>query len=130
MPAELAQGAFDRSKADAFAARLLTALNDGALCLMASVGHRTGLFDAMSTSAPATSEEIAVRAGLNERYVREWLAAMTAVTAATRKVVIRSIRLYPPLANSATAAPTVASGTLRRMVNGCTNDSNLAARIM
>ena len=77
MPAELAQGTFERPKADAFAARFLRALNDGALCLMASIGHRTGLFDAMSTLPPATSEEIAVRAGLNERYVREWLGAMT-----------------------------------------------------
>ena len=77
MSTELAQGAFDRARADAFAARFLTALNDGALCLMASIGHRTGLFDAMSASPPATSEEIAARAGLNERYVREWLGAMT-----------------------------------------------------
>ena len=77
MSTELAQGAFDRAMADAFAARFLSALNDGALCLMASIGHRTGLFDAMSTSPPATSEEIAARAGLNERYVREWLGAMT-----------------------------------------------------
>jgi 2-polyprenyl-3-methyl-5-hydroxy-6-metoxy-1,4-benzoquinol methylase len=66
----------DPAKAEAFAGRLLGALNDGALCLMVSIGHRTGLFDAMSTSPPATSEEIAARAGLNERYVREWLGAM------------------------------------------------------
>jgi ubiquinone/menaquinone biosynthesis C-methylase UbiE len=67
---------FDPPKAEAFAGRLLGALNDGALCLMVSVGHRTGLFDVMSASPPATSAEIASRAGLNERYVREWLGAM------------------------------------------------------
>jgi 2-polyprenyl-3-methyl-5-hydroxy-6-metoxy-1,4-benzoquinol methylase len=67
----------DGTKAEAFAGRLLTALNDGALCLMVSVGHRTGLFDAMSQSPPSTSEELAAGAGLNERYVREWLGAMT-----------------------------------------------------
>jgi hypothetical protein len=38
---------FDSRKAEAFAGRLLKALNDGAFCLMASIGHRTGLFDAM-----------------------------------------------------------------------------------
>ena len=70
------QSPFDQAKADAFAGTLLTALNHGALCLMLSVGHRTGLFDAMSASPPATSGEIAARAGLNERYVREWLGAM------------------------------------------------------
>jgi hypothetical protein len=52
----------DRTKAEAFAGRLLTALNDGALCLMVSVGHRTGLVDAMSQSPPSTSEEIAAGA--------------------------------------------------------------------
>lgn len=67
---------FDPAKAEAFAGRLLTALNNGALCLMASIGHRTGLFDVMRELAPATSAEIAARAGLNERYVREWLGAM------------------------------------------------------
>src|SRR5690606_17547953 len=67
---------YDSAKAADFADRLLRALNDGALCLMVSIGHRTGLFDAMSRLAPATSEDIADAAGLNERYVREWLGAM------------------------------------------------------
>jgi ubiquinone/menaquinone biosynthesis C-methylase UbiE len=67
---------FDSVKAGAFAERLLGTLNQGALCLMISVGHRTGLFDALRESAPATSAEIAVNAKLNERYVREWLGVM------------------------------------------------------
>ncbi len=66
----------DQAKAEAFAGRLLEVLNNGGLTLMISVGHRTGLFDAMSEFPPATSEEIAQKAGLNERYVREWLGAM------------------------------------------------------
>lgn len=68
--------AFDTAKAGAFADRLLTALNHGAFCLMASIGHRVGLFDAMHSQPPMTSEEIASRANLNERYVREWLGSM------------------------------------------------------
>jgi ubiquinone/menaquinone biosynthesis C-methylase UbiE len=67
---------FDDDKAGAFADRFVSALNDGALCLMASIGHRTGLFDTMDGMAPASSTEIAAAAGLNERYVREWLGAM------------------------------------------------------
>ena len=66
----------DSAKAEAFAGRLLRALNDGALCLMISIGHRVGLFDAMREFPPATSDEIARHTGLNERYVREWLGAM------------------------------------------------------
>jgi 2-polyprenyl-3-methyl-5-hydroxy-6-metoxy-1,4-benzoquinol methylase len=77
MAAGDARTPFDPAKAEAFGKRVLGALNDGALCLMLSVGHRTGLFDAMSGLPPSTSQEIAERAGLDERYVREWLGAMT-----------------------------------------------------
>ncbi|MGH9201993.1 MAG: transcriptional regulator, partial [Vicinamibacterales bacterium] len=83
MSAESMQVDVDTTKAEAFAGRLLTALNDSALCLMVSVGHRTGLFDVMSQSPPATSEELAARAGLNERYVREWLGAMVTARVVT-----------------------------------------------
>src|SRR5258708_26155720 len=67
---------YDSAKANGFAERLLRTLNEGALCLMISVGHRTGLLDAMRDAAPATSVEIAAKAGLNERYVREGLGAI------------------------------------------------------
>jgi len=66
----------DQNKAEEFAERMLGVLNDGALALMTSIGHRTGLFDAMAGLVPSTSEQIASAANLNERYVREWLAAM------------------------------------------------------
>ena len=68
---------FDSQRAEAFVGRILQTLNNGALCLMISIGHRTGLFDAMRGAPASTSAEIATRAGLNERYVREWLGAMT-----------------------------------------------------
>jgi len=60
-----------------FADRMLRTMNEAALALMVSVGHRTGLFDAMAAMPTATSAEIASRASLDERYVREWLAVMT-----------------------------------------------------
>jgi 2-polyprenyl-3-methyl-5-hydroxy-6-metoxy-1,4-benzoquinol methylase len=66
----------DQKKAEEFAGRMLEVLNAGALAIMTSIGHRTGLFDAMAGLAPSTSEQIASAAGLNERYVREWLGAM------------------------------------------------------
>lgn len=53
-----------------------TAINSGALMLMISIGHRTGLFDTMNGMDWTDSEELADQAGLNERYVREWLGAM------------------------------------------------------
>jgi len=69
-------GALDRSGAEGFAERMVRMLNDGMLCLMVSIGHRAGLFDAMGDGEPRTSPQLADHAGLRERYVREWLGAM------------------------------------------------------
>ena len=66
----------DAAKAEAFAGHVVGILNGGMLSLMIGIGHRTGLFDTMAEMPPSTSEEIANKAGLNERYVREWLGAM------------------------------------------------------
>ena len=68
---------FSQQRAETFAGRMIGALNEGAIAVMTSIGHRTGLFDAMSGLPRSTSEEIAAAADLNERYVREWLGAMT-----------------------------------------------------
>ena len=67
---------FDPEKAAAFGGRILQVLGGGLLSLMVDIGHRTGLFAAASEGW-ATSDQLAARAGLTERYVREWLGAMT-----------------------------------------------------
>ncbi len=72
----MTQLTFNQSKMEAFMEQMVTMLNGGALSLMTSIGHRTGLFDTMRQLPPATSHQIASAAGLQERYVREWLAAM------------------------------------------------------
>jgi SAM-dependent methyltransferase len=66
----------DRTRADAFAQRALGIVNDAFLALGLSVGHQAGLFDTLAALPPSTSQQIAAAAGLNERYVREWLGAM------------------------------------------------------
>ncbi|WIX99190.1 class I SAM-dependent methyltransferase [Amycolatopsis mongoliensis] len=58
-----------------FAAHLTATMTGSALTMLIGVGHRTGLFEA-AARGPATSGELAGRAGLQERYVREWLGAM------------------------------------------------------
>jgi SAM-dependent methyltransferase len=63
--------------AEAFEDKLVGILNGGALSLMISIGHRTGLFDALASLPPVDSATLAEEAGLQERYVREWLGAMT-----------------------------------------------------
>jgi 2-polyprenyl-3-methyl-5-hydroxy-6-metoxy-1,4-benzoquinol methylase len=67
----------NESKAELFAEKMIGALNGAALALMTSIGHRTGLFDVLSKLPPSTPVEIAEAANLSERYVREWLGAMT-----------------------------------------------------
>ena len=67
---------FNNAKAEAFAEQMVNILNSGAISLMTSIGHRTELFDTMAELSPSTSQQIADAAGLNERYVREWLGAM------------------------------------------------------
>lgn len=67
---------FNEAKVEALAEQITGFLNHGALAVMTSIGHRTGLFDTMAQLPPATSGQIAAAAGLQERYVREWLGAM------------------------------------------------------
>jgi 2-polyprenyl-3-methyl-5-hydroxy-6-metoxy-1,4-benzoquinol methylase len=62
---------------DEFSERIVAAIDGASLALLLSIGHQTGLLDTMAGLAPATSAQIAEAAGLNERYVREWLAGMT-----------------------------------------------------
>jgi SAM-dependent methyltransferase len=65
----------DRKRVQEFARRLFGHYTSGMLALMVDVGHKTGLFEA-AAKGPATSAELAERAELNERYVREWLGAI------------------------------------------------------
>jgi 2-polyprenyl-3-methyl-5-hydroxy-6-metoxy-1,4-benzoquinol methylase len=48
---------------------------NGALILM---GDRLGLYKAMDGSGPLTSADLALKTGMNERYLREWLSAQAA----------------------------------------------------
>jgi 2-polyprenyl-3-methyl-5-hydroxy-6-metoxy-1,4-benzoquinol methylase len=64
------------SKAEQFAESLFDTYTKSLLTFIIDIGHRTGLFDA-AAQGPTTSAELAARAGLQERYVREWLGAVT-----------------------------------------------------
>lgn len=59
-----------------FAGRMTDAIDSASVAILASIGHQTGLFETLSTLPAATSVQIADAAGLNERYVREWLGGM------------------------------------------------------
>ena len=57
----------------ALAGRLFEALLGTADLLNVYLGDRLGLYAALAQGGPATSAELAARAGIAERYAREWL---------------------------------------------------------
>lgn len=66
----------DAADPEEVAGRVVGILNDGAICVLASIGHELGLFETLASLPPATSAQVADAAGLDERYVREWLGGM------------------------------------------------------
>jgi SAM-dependent methyltransferase len=94
----------DETKAEEFTNRMLEILNGGMLSLMISIGHRTGLFDVMAGLPPSTSGEVAAAAGLNERYVVEWLGAMTTGRIVRHDAAARTFWLPPEHAACLTRA--------------------------
>lgn len=98
------ESAFDDERARQFGDRMTTAMNHAALVLMSSIGHRTGLFDTMAGIGRATSGEIAAAAGLDERYVREWLGAMVTGAVVEYHLPDHTYRLPPEHAAALTRA--------------------------
>ncbi|MCE9546995.1 MAG: methyltransferase domain-containing protein [Planctomycetia bacterium] len=67
----------DPKKLEAFVGRMIKDLGAAAAGALVIIGDRLGLYRALSRG-PATSEELAQRTGVAERYLREWLAAQAA----------------------------------------------------
>ena len=97
---------FDDMKAEAFANRFVGTLNEAALAVMASLGHRAGLFDALADNPGLTSPALAGKAGVAERYLREWLGVM----------VTSGVVRYDPQAGSYTLPPEHAAFLTRAAV--------------
>jgi 2-polyprenyl-3-methyl-5-hydroxy-6-metoxy-1,4-benzoquinol methylase len=66
----------NEQRAEAFADKMLGVLDGASLALLISVGHQTGLLEALARLGTATSEEAAREAALDERYVRELLGGL------------------------------------------------------
>lgn len=96
--------AFDQARADAFGEQMGGVLNNATLALLISIGHQTGLYEALSQLQPATSHEIAGAANLQERYVREWLGAMSTARVVEYHAADRTYWLPPEHAASLTRA--------------------------
>jgi hypothetical protein len=102
----------DEQKIEEFAGRLFGHYASGVLTYMVDIGHRTGLFEA-AAAGPATSEELATRAGLHERYVREWAAALATGEVLEYDADTRRFRLPPEHAAclTGTGAGNLAAGS-------------------
>lgn len=87
--------AFDDAKAEAFAERFVGTLNEAALAVMTSLGHRAGLLDGLAANPGLSSAALADEIGANERYLREWLGVM----------VTSGVVDYDPAAKSYTLPP-------------------------
>jgi 2-polyprenyl-3-methyl-5-hydroxy-6-metoxy-1,4-benzoquinol methylase len=65
----------DMDKLHTFVGKMLGDLGGAFSVPTVRIGFRLGLFDALHSGGPATSAELASRAGLAERYVQEWAMA-------------------------------------------------------
>jgi 2-polyprenyl-3-methyl-5-hydroxy-6-metoxy-1,4-benzoquinol methylase len=72
------EGIMDQAKVEALAFRIVGDMAASFSMALGHIGDRLGLFRAMRDAGPLTSEELASKTRLNERYVREWLKAMVA----------------------------------------------------
>ncbi len=69
----------DENKLHEFVGKMLGDLGGAFSVPTVRIGLRLGLFNALHEGGPATSDELAKRAGgLTERYVREWALAQAA----------------------------------------------------
>ena len=74
----MSQTTVDEAAVGAFAQRMLADGTASITMLMAALGDRLGLFRALADGGPATPAQLAARAGIVERYAREWSAALAA----------------------------------------------------
>ena len=68
----------DDAAVEEFAEKVLVDYAGANAFFMASIGDRLGLFTELAKNGRATTDELAGRTGLQERYVREWLGGMAA----------------------------------------------------
>ncbi|MGH8971699.1 MAG: methyltransferase domain-containing protein [Acidimicrobiia bacterium] len=74
----MATTGIDEKKAEEFVGRVLTDTSAAMITTLCALGDRLGLFRDLADNGPATSAQLAERAGINERYAREWLSALAA----------------------------------------------------
>lgn len=83
MAAEQPQQAIDESRVEEFLGRVIADIAGAMTTVFCAVGDRLGLFAALA-GEEATTEELAAKLGLHERYVREWANGLVTAGYLTR----------------------------------------------
>lgn len=68
----------DQGRVEDFGVKVFGDLAGWLTSILALLGDRLGLFRELAGGGPATSDELAARAGVSERYAREWLRGLHA----------------------------------------------------
>jgi SAM-dependent methyltransferase len=76
--ATIEQAPLDPAKLEAFVFRAVDEVGATLNAALVVMGDKLGLYRAMAGAGPLDPSEIATRAGVSERYVREWLNAQAA----------------------------------------------------
>jgi hypothetical protein len=66
----------DQQKMEQFVHKVLGDTSALTTAVLGGLGDKLGLFKDLHARGPASSVELARRAGIQERYAREWLRAM------------------------------------------------------
>ena len=78
MTQTLEPATLDHAKLEAFVFRAVDEVGATLNTALVVMGDRLGLYRAMAGAGPLTSDELAARVGVSERYTREWLNAQAA----------------------------------------------------
>jgi hypothetical protein len=82
-------------------ADLMTDFAGASACYLGAIGDALGLFTELAGHGPASSSKLASRTGLDQRYLREWLAGAHAAGSTSAKPT------------TPTSCPTTTRGLLR-----------------
>jgi SAM-dependent methyltransferase len=85
----------DWNKVKNFSKQVSTDIGAAMLGAMSYIGDRLGIFKALADGAAVTSAELAEKTGLSERYLREWLGAMTAAQYVAYDTATRKYSMPP-----------------------------------
>ena len=65
----------DENKLNALLGQMLQDLGGAFSVPLVQIGERLGLYELLTEAGPCTAEELAQKAEVSERYLREWLSA-------------------------------------------------------